>query len=64
MGRRTSSRQQCKSFASLDYFPEVVQFSFNNGETEFKTKMGAFFSLVMFILVLAFGIKRWVEMVN
>jgi hypothetical protein len=37
---------------------------FNKGQTHFKTKTGAFCSLIMFAVVFAFGIKRWIEMMH
>ena len=39
-----------------------MQFNINGGNAEFKTKMGALFSLVMMVMLVAFGASRFVEM--
>ena len=38
-----------------DVFTESIQFTFNNGETEFKTGIGGICSLIMFTIVGAYA---------
>ena len=53
-----------KSFKSIDQFPETVKFSIHGEPPEFKTKVGAFFSLLMIIGVLTFGGFRMKKMIQ
>ena len=62
--RKSNCRRFGDSFKKLDQFPENVQFHIRDGQTDFKTKVGAFFSIVMTLSVFAFGLKRWVEMMQ
>ena len=64
MKRSSAIKRLGQSFRRLDQFPETVQFTIDGQETMFKTKVGAFCSLVMIVLVLAFGLARWVQMVH
>ena len=43
-------------------FTESVQFTFNNGETEFKTGIGGMCSLLMFTIVGAYALWQAVIM--
>lgn len=51
-------------FEELDIFSQKVEFSFGHGKKKFKTKIGAFFAILTVLSALAFGAKRWIEMVN
>ena len=39
-----------------DVFTESIQFTFNNGETEFKTGIGGLCSLLMFTIIGAYAL--------
>ena len=45
-----------------DVFTESIQFTFNNGETEFKTGIGGICSLIMFTIVGAYALWQAVIM--
>jgi len=49
---------------SLDHFPETVQFNIAKQDPNFKTKVGAFFSLVMYVAVIGFSIQRFVSLIT
>ncbi|CDW71429.1 UNKNOWN [Stylonychia lemnae] len=56
-------KQMRNRFKSIDYFGQSVTFTYN-GEDQFKTLFGAAISLVLMIVLLAFGIYKFVYLVN
>ena len=53
-----------RRFKSIDNFPGKVHFPINGGSSDFKTKVGAFFSLILIVSVLAFGIGKVVKLLT
>lgn len=51
-------------FAELDVYAKSVEFRFDHGKKKFKTKTGALFAILTVVIVLAFGGRRWIEMMN
>jgi len=62
MAFKVKLRHCGKSFKSFDQFTEPIQLTHEGGKPAFQTRVGAFFSLVMIVSVLAFGVKRMIEM--
>ena len=61
--RKNVKSNRCGDFLQdQDVFTEHVQFTFNGGETEFKTRVGGFCSILMFTIVLTFAIYQAIKM--
>ena len=62
--KKRQSRGIGHMFEELDIFTKSVEFRFNSGKTKFKTKIGAFFAILTVFSAVAYGVKRWIEMMN
>ena len=52
------------SYKSIDNFKTNINFTFDEGETEFKTVTGATMSLTMMIIILAFVVHNSIAMIS
>ena len=54
--KRQKHRSVLKNFKDLDRFSEMVSLNFDGNKREFRNYLGAFFTIVMLMILLAFGI--------
>ena len=52
------------SFKSLDAFGETIGFSVKKGQKSFKTVRGAVLSLIIYSLIVIYGITKFQVMLN
>ena len=62
--KHTHAHRFGKVFKSLDHFPSTVQFPISGGDPVYKTKVGAFFSLVMMCAIISFGVSRIIKLIK
>lgn len=52
------------SYKSIDNFKTKINFTFNGGQTEFSTLVGATMSLLMIIIILTFTTNYLIQMIG
>lgn len=57
-------REIGKSCKTIDMFPNKVHFPIRRGSPDYKTKVGAFFSLILIVSVFAFGVVKVVKLLT
>ena len=53
-----------KIMKSIDIFGDSINFSAKDGERSYKTCVGAFVTLLLFILLSLYSTKRFIIMIN
>ena len=58
MGGKKKSNAFLDFIQGQDQFTESIQFSFDNGETEFKTRIGGICSIILNSILLGYAIRQ------
>ena len=64
MKKSQKKRGTRDSFRSLDQFSQNVNFSFDGGKVDFKTLLGATFTVFMMVGVFAYGLQKTTVMLK
>ena len=61
---KQKQRKVAEKFRNLDLYSEQVKLTFDGGNTEYKTKVGALFTVLMVFSVLVYALFKFVSLIQ